>query len=360
MRSLGNINAAQYSSLYNNSLANTAKGTKSGASLTGYAKSTSKKTSNNPSASGKTDEEMRKLLRNLKNDNNAAATDVVFSGNTSSTLEYLLGTKESSEEENLLTSKKYNYKDVSSRIRSSKTSQSAGKAVLAAKRTIIELRREIQKGDGDVNELKIALTHAKKMEMVAKKKKHHLELEELVENTSKTDALNEKEEEKNTGIGNMSAMMSDSASQKLQDAYDNIIEAQEEIYDEMTDEYSDELANLSSEELDDVLGDLSDMVSEIGADELKELEEMMELVDLMEVVDPHMSEDDLKDLKRKHRTSEEKAMVKADADYFKSMMKYLTENKANSVDGMASSSSANALASTFGTGVSSGSIDISI
>ena len=42
----------------------------------------------------------------------------------------------------------------------------------------------------------------------------------------------------------------------------------------------------------------------------------------MEIINPHMSKEDLEDLKRKHRASEEKAMVKADMDYLKGMIKH--------------------------------------
>ena len=53
----------------------------------------------------------------------------------------------------------------------------------------------------------------------------------------------------------------------------------------------------------------------------------MELMETMEVVDPHMSKADLEDLKRKHRASEDKAIMKANMEYLKDMIKHeLTKN----------------------------------
>ena len=51
------------------------------------------------------------------------------------------------------------------------------------------------------------------------------------------------------------------------------------------------------------------------------LEEAMNMAELMEVVDPHMSKEDYENLKRKHRASEERAIMKADMDYLKAVIK---------------------------------------
>ena len=58
------------------------------------------------------------------------------------------------------------------------------------------------------------------------------------------------------------------------------------------------------------------------------LAQMSEMLEDMEILDPHMSEEDLKKLKTKHRNAENKEIVKADADYWKSMMKHNAERSA--------------------------------
>ena len=44
-----------------------------------------------------------------------------------------------------------------------------------------------------------------------------------------------------------------------------------------------------------------------------------EMLENMEIVDPHMSEEELEELKRKHRAAENKAIVKAEMDYLKGL-----------------------------------------
>ncbi len=59
----------------------------------------------------------------------------------------------------------------------------------------------------------------------------------------------------------------------------------------------------------------------------------MEDIELLEAVDPHMSPEELKQLKMKHRQSEEKDMTKADMEYMKSMFElYQTQMNGESID----------------------------
>lgn len=238
------------------------------------------------------------------------------------------GAPDSSEEE-LLEKEKYNYKDVSTKIQQAKTSSSAGQAVIAAKRKVLEIKRKISSGKGDAKELQLALTHAKRMEMVARKKKHHLELEELVENTQKRDEKLDKMEEASQDIRqNLTSV----AEEKVYEAEDAIFEEREDMLDETMEAFEDSGLEVS----EDMMAELNQMISEFGEEELRELEESMEMLENMEVIDPHMSKEDLEDLKRKHRSAEMKAMVKADMDYLKEMIKY-TMQKGGSIPGMPSS-----------------------
>ncbi|MBR0091623.1 MAG: hypothetical protein IJP92_07980, partial [Lachnospiraceae bacterium] len=62
----------------------------------------------------------------------------------------------------------YNGKQVENKIRSAKTSISAGQAVLTAKRKVQQLKAKLNTGGGDAEELHLALVHAKRMEAVAR------------------------------------------------------------------------------------------------------------------------------------------------------------------------------------------------
>lgn len=272
-------------------------------------------------------DEMRQMLRSMQQtaETNKRAMQ-------QKQMEKIRGTSEKSQEEKLLADAKYNYKDVSAKIQQAKTSTSAGQAVISAKRKVAEIKRKISSGKGDAKELQLALTHAKRMEMVARKKKHHLELEELVEHTRKQDERMDQAKETTQDIRSSMAQLEE---ENLAKAEDEIFEERGEIMDEAM-ELAEEAPEAFSEDLEENLAQLNEMISEFGEDELRELEEAMELMETMEVIDPHMSEEDLEELKRKHRNSEMKAMVKADMDYLKEMIKY-TMQKGASIPGMPTS-----------------------
>ncbi len=212
----------------------------------------------------------------------------------------------------------YNYKEVATSIQRAKTSVSAAKAVLSARRKVLEVKRKIANGDGDPKELQLALTHAKRMEMVARKKKHHLELEEMVVNTQRRDEEQDKMEEASEDVKNAIVAAEEEKVAKQEDA---IFEEREDMIDEAVESFEEN----HKEVTDEMLAKLNEMIAEFGEEELKELEESMEMLENMEIIDPHMSKEDLEDLKRKHRASENKAIVKADMDYLKDMIKYMVE-----------------------------------
>ena len=233
--------------------------------------------------------------------------------------EELTGASEKEDEKKALKkASKYNYKEVANKIRQAKTSVSAAQAVTAAKRKVAEIKRRISNGDGDPEELQLDLTHAKRMEMAARKKRHNLELEELVEHTRKSDERREKTEKTSEDIKQAMAELSEEEIAAKEDA---VFEERQD----MLDEAMENLGEKRSESAEDMLADIDEMIAGYGEDLLEELEEQMEQLECMEIVDPHMSEEDLEELKKKHRAAESKAMIKADMDYLKGMLKHLQE-----------------------------------
>ena len=233
-------------------------------------------------------------------------------------------------------STKYNYKEVETKIRQAKTSVSAGQAVRSAKKKVMDVKRQISKGDGDAEELQLALTHAKRMEMAARKKKHHLELEELVENTRKMDEKLEKFEDaadsQKNGPGRLGYSFVDMKEEEITKQEDKIFEEREAMLEETLESFEDSGVTLS----DEMMTGLNEFISEFGEDELEALEEAMEFLEDLEVIDPHMSEEGFEELKRKHRASEDKAMLKADMDYLKGMVKLQQERGSNTISANAS------------------------
>ncbi|MCR4650168.1 MAG: hypothetical protein K5662_00290 [Lachnospiraceae bacterium] len=251
----------------------------------------------------------RELLRELNNkqekNSGILGTDPVDS---ESIFRELFGDNDCGDKEEYSKPVKYNCKDVATRIQRAKTSVSAGQAVIAAKRKVLEVKRQIASGKGNQEELQLALIHAKRMEMAARKKKHHLELEELVEHTRRADEKADKQKEAARGLRDAVIAREE---EKLSDKEDAIFEERQQMLHEAVEELRE------PEEAMEALG---------AVEELRELEEAMEALEAMEVIDPHMSEEELEELKRHHRASEQKAMMKADMDYLKGMMKFMQDS----------------------------------
>lgn len=163
---------------------------------------------------------------------------------------------------------KYNYKNISSQIRRSKTSVNAKQVASKARREVTQLKIKLQSGKYDEEELTAAIEHAKSMERAAKKKARHLEEEELIRIT---------EEE---GFDTSSAEFEQQMEEKLDELYEMISDAMDEM-------------------MEGTLEDLED--------------------GLMMVTDFEMNEDEFNNYKLKHRTNEEKTMVEADAKYLKAL-----------------------------------------
>ena len=265
----------------------------------------------------------------------------------------------------------YNFKKISSQIVRSKNSVSARKAVQAAKREIMRLKRLKANGEYDEEEVQLAIDHAKAMEKVAKKKVAHLEQEEMVERAHKgagaaLEEIQENKEESDEETGSEEAEISkeelDASEMDIDEEYDEtdyqavydsirqeIEEAQYEAQmqmEEMSAEISEnaqEIAESSSDAMSQMMEELSEEMSEM----LEEMD-LTELAETMYAPDPNMSEDDLKMLKIKHRGKEMKEIAEADKEYLKGMMEHEKSKQAGG-DGI-SGAGPSAPSNTFGTG----------
>lgn len=260
------------------------------------------------------------------------------------------GTEEKDDKEDKLlnSANTYNFKEVSNKIMRAKTSVSAGQAVVAARRKISELRRKLSM-DTDNDDLQLALTHARKMEIVASRKKNNLELEEMAENTRKRD------EQLKTLQDSASSLKNDeieAVKDKITDEQLKNIEEQSEISREearQNREKLNEKIEESRELTEQMMESTEELTDELSDAEGEMLREMSEMLDAMEVIDPHMSEEELNKLKTKHRLSENKALMKADLDYLKGVFKELDVKGANGMTTLGQGLS-------FGGTVSSGSL----
>ncbi len=208
---------------------------------------------------------------------------------------------------------RYNFAEVANRIRRAKTSVGAGQAVTAAKRKVLEVKRQICSGKGDACMLQLGLIHARRMEMTATRKKHHLELEELISRTIKNDENRDKLDEAADNIKNY----------RINTAGEKILKEEEDIFNERLDMLDEFMSDYNKAPDDEAVLRFNQLLSEFGEDELERLEEELSDLEDMEAVNPHMDEKKFERLKMRHRDSENKALLRAEMDYLKGVFKHL-------------------------------------
>ena len=278
--------------------------------------------------------EVKKIFREMKNNDYTTANQRTNSSHIDSIQQYgqviRTGRQKTQSTSNSLKKLKYQFKNISSKILRSKTSAAARQVVGQAKREILRLKRAKMNSDADTEELEAAITHAKAMERVAKKKVKHLEEEEMAKATGGPCADRVVEEELKKKEDATEDMEDLEALDEFEDEY------QEDItYDEMIDlegiDISELLENLESilsdmedlggDTLEEIMSGLEDLMSEM-ADSMNELLEDMgfgEMSDDLRAIKGDMDPADLKMMKIKHRNKEMKEIVKADADYLKTV-----------------------------------------
>ena len=237
---------------------------------------------------------------------------------------------------------KYQFKNISSKILRSKTSQAAKQAAGQARREVLRLKRQKQNSDSDSEEIEAAIAHAQAMERVAKKKAKHLEEEEMVKaaggiwqgdriceeetkDVQDAEAENAQNEEEMSAEGSADEVSGDlSAYEYAADSYDisdYVDLGMDEFYAQAGD-FMSEMSDFTSEMMQEMSDSLRDLMEEMGLDGLS---------DTAVSVDREMDPADLKMMKIKHRNKEMKDIVKADAEYLKAVFDHLEKMKDNAV-----------------------------
>ena len=237
---------------------------------------------------------------------------------------------------------KYQFKNISSKILRSKTSQAAKQAAGQARREVLRLKRQKQSGNYDDDEIQAAIDHAKAMERVAKKKAKHLEEEELAKaaggicqgdriseeetkDVQDAEAENAQNEEEMSAEGSADEVSGDlSAYEYAGDSYDmsDYIDLGIDAFYAQTGDFMSEISDFTSEMMQEMSDSLRDLMEEMGLDGLS---------DNAVSVNREMDSADLKMMKIKHRNKEMKEIVKADAEYLKAVFDRLEKMKDNPV-----------------------------
>ena len=243
---------------------------------------------------------------------------------------------------------KYQFKNISSKILRSKTSQAAKQAAGQARREVLRLKRQKQSGNYDDDEIEAAINHAKAMERVAKKKAKHLEEEELAKAAGgiwQGDRISEEEtkdaqDAEAENVQNAEEMSAESSEEEMSrdlsayeyagseayagDSYDisDYIDLGIDAFYAQTGDFMSEMSDFTSEMMQEMSDSLRDLMEEMGLDGLSD-----NAVSVNREMDPA----DLKMMKIKHRNKEMKDIVKADAEYLKAVFNHLEKMKDNVV-----------------------------
>lgn len=253
---------------------------------------------------------------------------------------------------------KYQFKNISSKILRSKTSQAAKQAAGQARREVLRLKRQKQSGNYDDDEIEAAINHAKAMERVAKKKAKHLEEEEMAkaaggiwqgekvctdeeERTSETDQNTDPKAEEE-----LPCEASDAQSDMDLEKYDYL---QLDQFLLQTSDLMAEMSDFTSEMMQELSDSMRDVMEEMGIDDLSDT-----MLSVKKDIDPA----DLKMMKIKHRNKEMKEIVKADAEYLKAVFDRLEKMKDNPV--IPSGSGMSLSAGSSGTSFSADAVGIGV
>lgn len=329
-----------------------------------------KNTYSNVSMSKKTNSadvrEIRRMLSGSAQTQNSNAKPVAQNSIVSSMFSYsesLKAQREKIKDANLKLKKlKYQFKDMSSKILRSKTSTSARQVASQAKREVLRLKREKQSGLYEDEEIDAAISHAKAMERVAKKKVRHLEEEEMAKAAGGpcTGEMIEEEKKKDAADELTDDDYSDEDSEEYDEAaaesgaYDSVVNGSAAYdngaYD--TASFSRDYEILSRQDFAEMMDFQGEIIEDISAltDKLfdeyaEEMQAMLEDMGLGELAESasaakgDMDPADMKMMKIKHRNKEMKDIVQADSEYLKAVFDHLAKLKSSgSIPGMPSAS----------------------
>ncbi len=183
----------------------------------------------------------------------------------------------------------YNFKQLSNQIMQAKTADAARPVVTKMQTKLSWLYKKLRSGEYGDSEVAAAIIHAAALERIAKRKVRHLEEEEAAENGSGV-ANSPGEEEELFG------------KEELSDA----LEEREDISEEMMKQILEDIEELEQELSEDMLSEVQDMIAYAGKD---------------------LTEDQIDELKRKHRNDEERQLIRADMKYLKALFDRLEQEK---------------------------------
>lgn len=222
----------------------------------------------------------------------------------------------------------YNFKEISARITSAKTSGSARQVLTQARQRSASLRKQLKSGEYDEEAIQIALMHAEAMERVAKKKMRHLEEEESASKTGGVCAGDTEEEDRIEQQMQDEQLRYEMRTEAYPGGFASGATAAAATNPELPPEdVSIEELMAEAVQIVDITGGMEELMEDfedLMEDTLEAAANLNELAEDMlsgggKTIDPA----DLEEKKRKHRTEEQRAIAEADSKYLRAFFNKL-------------------------------------
>ena len=241
----------------------------------------------------------------------------------------------------------YNFKQLSKQIQQAKTADAARPVVQKMRTKLSWLYKQLRNGEYGTYEIFAAIIHAASMERIAKRKVRHLEEETsrscssaAYVDCSRSGSVGEAADAK-VCRGNVQWTFSSqngSGNPANAPGEDEEIYGKEELEESIKEnaEISEEMMQETSRTWCPYFGHLERLPSErsVGMmEEIEELEEelasetMSEMQDMISCAGRDMTEEEIKEMKRKHRNDEERQLTRADLKYLKALFNKLEQEK---------------------------------
>lgn len=208
----------------------------------------------------------------------------------------------------------YHFKLLSKQIRQAKTAEASRPLVTKLQAKLSWLYKKLRSGEYGDSEVMAAILHAAAMEQIAKKKVRHLEAEEAAENKN--------------GAGNPFEEGEDSVGNVEESNGENVNDEGKVFYGE--DELQESLAQkeaVSEEMMQRMMEEIDALEEELAKDSMSEWK------DMISCAGKNLSEEELEELKRKHRAQEERQLTRADLNYLKALFDRLEQEKKQNTPG---------------------------
>ena len=201
----------------------------------------------------------------------------------------------------------YNHKRFARKMKNAKNAQSMQSVLADIRATIADLKAKQATGEYDEEEIAAAILHAELMEAAAMKRIDNLETEEMAERKVKREELEELTEddgeeqegiptvpEEEAAVAQAEQETAEQLDAEMRAMQEEMQRVQEEMMAQMQEELEEMMAEMSEE---DPLQALDDMAKVLGASAA--------------------NEEDLDEMKKKHRAAEDMAVARADMEFLK-------------------------------------------